>query len=168
MKRMWERSRFWIPTAILLVALLTALSAPYLAGAAASSSNRAPKTLWKTYPLDPSGGIARIEKRSSGGKESASPRKKKVAPTTSVAGDGTAHFAPPQSAGDDRLRLTPIALVAALALLVMILVARSASALRDIAGALPMDTIVLNASIILVSVLVGVGVVLLISPALGP
>jgi hypothetical protein len=31
-----------------------------------------------------------------------------------------------------------------------------------------MDTIVLNASIILVSVLVGVGVVLLISPALGP
>ena len=51
----------------------------------------------------------------------------------------------------------------------MILVTRSASrALRDIAGALPMDTIVLNASIILVSVLVGIGVVLLISPALGP
>jgi len=39
---------------------------------------------------------------------------------------------------------------------------------RDIAGALPMDTIVLNASIILVSVLVGIGVVLVISPALGP
>lgn len=168
MKRMWERSRFWVPTAILFVALLTALSTPYLAGAA-SSSNRVPKTLWKTYPLDPSGGIARIEKRSSGAKESASPRKEKVAPTTSVAGDGTAHFAPPQSAGDDRLRLIAIALVAALALLVMILVTRSASrALRDIAGALPMDTIVLNASIILVSVLVGIGVVLLISPALGP
>ena len=96
MKRMWERSRFWVPTAILFVALLTALSTPYLAGAAASSSNRVPKTLWKTYPLDPSGGIARIEKRSSGAKESASPRKEKVAPTTSVAGDGTAHFAPPQ------------------------------------------------------------------------
>jgi hypothetical protein len=169
MKRMWERSRFWVPTAILFVALLTALSTPYLAGATASSSNRVPKTLWKTFPLDPNGGIARIEKRSSGAKESASPRKEKVAPTTSVAGDGTAHFAPPQSAGDDRLRLIAIALVAALALLVMILVTRSASrALRDIAGALPMDTIVLNASIILVSVLVGIGVVLLISPALGP
>ena len=168
MKRVWERSRFWVPPGVVFVALLTALSTPYLAGAAASSSNRVPKTLWKTYPLDPSGGIARIEKRS-GAEENASPRKEKVAPTTSVAGDGTAHFAPPQSAGDDRLRLIAIALVSALALLVMILVTRSASrALRDIADALPMDTIVLNASIILVSVLVGIGVVLVISPALGP
>jgi len=148
MKRVQERSRFWVPTVVLILALLTALSTPYLAEAPASNSNRVPKTLWKTYPLDPSGAIA---------------------PTTSVAGDGTAHFAPQQSAGDDRVRLIAIALVAALALLVMILVTRSASrALRDIAGALPMDTIVLNASIILVSVLVGIGVVLLISPALGP
>jgi hypothetical protein len=148
MKRLWERSRFWVPTGILFLALLTALSTPSLAGAAASNSNRAPKTLWKTYPLDPSSGIA---------------------PTTSVAGDGTAHFAPQQSAGNDRLRLIGIALVAALALLAMILVIRSASrALRDIAGALPLDTIVLNASIIFLSVLLGIGVVLLISPALGP
>jgi hypothetical protein len=145
---MWERSRFWVPTGVLFVALLTALSTPYLAEAAASNSNRVPKTLWKTYPLDPSGGIA---------------------PTTSVGGDDTAHFAPQQSAGDDRLRLIGIALIAALALLAMILVIRSASrALRDIAGALPLDTIVLNASIIFVSVLVGIGVVLLVSPALGP
>ena len=130
------------------MAVLTALSTPYLAGAAARSPNRVPKTLWKTYPLDPGGGIA---------------------PTTSVAGDGTAHFAPQQSAGDDRLRLIAIALVAALALLAMILVIRSASrALRDIAGALPMDTIVLNVSIIFVSVLVGIAVVLVISPGLGP
>jgi hypothetical protein len=148
MKRMWERGRFWVPTGVLFVALLTALSTPYLAGAAASNSNRVPKTLWKTYPLDPSRGIV---------------------PTTSVARDGTAHFAPQQSTGDDRLRLIGIAVVAALALLAMILVIRSASrALRDIAGALPLDTIVLNASIIFVSVLIGIGVVLLISPALGP
>jgi hypothetical protein len=148
MKRMWVRSRFWVPTGVLCVALLTALSTPSLAGAAASNGNRVPKTLWKTYPLDPSGGTA---------------------PTTSVAGDGTAHFAPQQSAGDDRLRLIGIALVGALALLAMILVIRSASrALRDIAGALPLDTIVLNASIIFLSVLLGIGVVLLISPVLGP
>ena len=169
MERMWERSRFWVPTAILFVALLTALSTPYLAGATASSSDRVPKTLWKTFPLDPNGGIARIEKRSSGAKERASPRKEKVAPTTSVAGDGTAHFAPPQSAGDDRLRLIAIALVAALALLAMILVRRPASrALQDMAGALPMETIVLTASLIFVSVLVGLSVVLIIGPALGP
>jgi len=148
MKRMWERSRFWVPTAILFVALLTALSTPYLAGATASSSNRVPKTLWKTYPLDPSGAIA---------------------PTTSVAGDGTAHFAPQPSAGDDHVRLIAIALVAALALLAMILVRRSASrAFRDMTGALPMETIVLTASLIFVSVLVGLSVVLIIGPALGP
>lgn len=130
------------------MALLTALSTPYLAGAAAGSSNRVPKTLWKTYPLDPSGGIA---------------------PTTSVAGDGTAHFAPEQSAGDDRLRLIALALVAALALLAMILVTRTASrALRDIAGALPIGTIVYTASVIFVSVLLGIAVVLVIGPALGP
>jgi hypothetical protein len=148
MKRMWERRRFWVPTGVLFVALLTALSTPYLAGAAAGSSNRVPKTLWKTYPLDPSGGIA---------------------PTTSVAGDGTAHFAPEQSAGDDRLRLIALALVAALALLAMILVTRTASrALRDIAGALPIGTIVYTASVIFVSVLLGIAVVLVIGPALGP
>jgi len=169
MKRVQERSRFWVPTVVLIVALLTALSTPYLAEAPASNSNRVPKTLWKTYPLDPSGGIARIEKRSSGPKESASPRKEKVAPTTSVAGDGTAHFAPQPSAGDDRVRLIAIALVAALALLAMILVRRPASrALQDMAGALPMETIVLTASLIFVSVLVGLSVVLIIGPALGP
>ena len=148
MKRVQERSRFWVPTVVLIVALLTALSTPYLAEAPASNSNRVPKTLWKTYPLDPSGAIA---------------------PTTSVAGDGTAHFAPQQSAGDDRVRLIAIALVAALALLAMILVRRSASrAFRDMAGALPMETIVLTASLIFVSVLVGLSVVLIIGPALGP
>ena len=148
MKRMWERSRFWVPTVVLILALLTALSTPYLAEAPASNSNRVPKTLWKTYPLDPSGAIA---------------------PTTSVAGDGTAHFAPQQSAGDDRVRLIAIALVAALALLAMIVVRRPASrALQDMAGALPMETIVLTASLIFVSVLVGLSVVLIIGPALGP
>jgi len=148
MKRVQERSRFWVPTVVLIVALLTALSTPYLAEAPASNSNRVPKTLWKTYPLDPSGAIA---------------------PTTSVAGDGTAHFAPQQSAGDDRVRLVAIALVAALALLAMIVVRRPASrALQDMAGALPMETIVLTASLIFVSVLVGLSVVLIIGPALGP
>jgi hypothetical protein len=135
------------------VALLTALSTPYLAGAAASSSNHVPKTLWKTYPLDPS----------------ASFKKEKVAPTTSVAGAGTAHFARQQSAGDDRLRLIGLATGSALALLAMILVTRFASrALRDIAGALPMQTIVCTVSVLFVSVLVGIAVVLVISPALGP
>ena len=148
MKRVQERSRFWVPTVVLIVALLTALSTPYLAEAPASNSNRVPKTLWKTYPLDPSGTIA---------------------PTTSVAGDGTAHFAPQPSAGDDHVRLIAIALVAALALLAMILVRRPASrALQDMAGALPMETIVLTASLIFVSVLVGLSVVLIIGPALGP
>ena len=148
MKRVQERSRFWVPTVVLIVALLTALSTAYLAEAPASNSNRVPKTLWKTYPLDPSGAIA---------------------PTTPVAGDGTAHFAPQQSAGDDHVRLIAIALVAALALLAMILVRRPASrALQDMAGALPMETIVLTASLIFVSVLVGLSVVLIIGPALGP
>ena len=59
MKRVQERSRFWVPTVVLIVALLTALSTPYLAEAPASNSNRVPKTLWKTYPLDPSGASPR-------------------------------------------------------------------------------------------------------------
>jgi len=136
---------------------------------AAAALARDPDTILDRVDSGHVGGIARIEKRSSGAKESASPRKEKVAPTTSVAGDGTAHFAPPQSAGDDRLRLIAIALVAALALLAMILVRRPASrALQDMAGALPMETIVLTASLIFVSVLVGLSVVLIIGPALGP
>jgi hypothetical protein len=167
MTRMGKRSRLWLPAGALFLTFLTALSTPYLAGAATGNSNRAPKTLWKTYPLDPSGGNARTERPAGAG--DSSPSKDEVAPATTTARDDTAHFAPQQSAGDDRLRLIAITLGAAVALLAMILVTRSASrALRDIARALPMDTIVLAASVIFVSVLAGIGVVLLISPMLGP
>ena len=172
MTRMWKKSRFWVPTGALFLALLTALSSPYLDGAGANGSNRVPRTLWKTYPLDPSGGNARIEQRPAGPGEISSPSKDEVAPTTTAGQDDAAHFAqqqPQQSSGRDRLPLIALALIAAGVLLAMILVTRSASrVLRDIAGALPMDTIVLTASVIFVSVLVGISVVLVIGPALGP
>jgi hypothetical protein len=169
MTRMWQRSRFWVPTGALFLAILTAMLTPYPAGAAARSSNHVPKTFWKAYPLDPSPGNARTEQRPAGAGDTSSPSKDEVAPATTAARDDAAHFAPQQSAGDDRLRLIAITLGAAFALLAMILVTRSASeALRDIARALPLDTIVLAASVIFVSVLAGIGVVLLISPMLGP
>jgi hypothetical protein len=168
MTRMKERSRFWVPTGALVLALVTALSTPYLARAATRSGDRVPRALWKTYPLDPSGGHARIEKQPAGSDESRPPRKEQVAPTTSVAGKGAAHLSQQQSSGHDPLRVIAIGLVAALVLLAVTLATRSASrGLRDIAGALPTNTIMLYASVIFVSVMVGIGVTLILSPALG-
>lgn len=167
--RVSQRSGFWVPTGALCLAFLTMLSTPYVAGAAASSPDRVPRTLWKAYPLDPSVGNTRSEQRPAGAGDISPPSKDEIAPATTSARDGAAHFAPQQSAGDDRLRLIAITLGAALSLLAMILVTRPASrALRDLAGALPMGTIVFTASAIVVSVLTGIAVVLVIGPMLSP
>lgn len=61
------------------------------------------------------------------------------------------------------------ALVAGGLLFGVILLSRPALRIvRNVGDDLPMATIVLSASVILVSVIVGIGVVLLISPMLGP
>jgi len=172
MTRIWGKSRFWVPTGALFLTLLTSLSMPCLAGAAASSSNHTPRTLWKAYPLDPSGSNAQNDQRPAGAGEISSPRKDELAPTTTAARGDAAHFAElqsQQSSGGDRLPLIALALVAGSMLFALIVVRKPASrVLRDFAAGLPMDTIVLTASVIFVSVLLGIAVVLVIGPMLGP
>jgi len=158
-----------IPLAILVIFLVATLSAPTFAGAA-RTRDHVPKNLWQTYPLDPSGGAARIRHSSHDANDSSPPRTEKAEPsTTSTGRSGTAHFAQEHSPGEDRLPMIAAALVAGGLLFGVILLSRPALRIvRNVGDDLPMATIVLSASVILVSVIVGVGVVLLISPMLGP
>jgi hypothetical protein len=152
--------RVQVPIAILALVLLPILSGPKLADAA-RNGHPVPKTLWKTYPLDPSSGKAEIRKPAPLDDNASPPRTDDTAPPAPIGQGGTAHFEPEQSSGGDRLRLITAALV--------ILMRRPAiRVVRGVRGDLPMSTIVLSASVIFVSVLVGIGVVLLISPMLGP
>jgi hypothetical protein len=167
MKRCTARG-IHIPFAILLIFLVATLSAPTFADAA-RTRDHVRKNLWQTYPLDPSGGAARI-RPSSRANDSSPPRTEKAAPsTTSTGRSGTAHFAQEDSPGGDRLPMIAAALVAGGLLFGVILLSRPALRIvRNVGDDLPMATIVLSASVILVSVIVGIGVVLLISPMLGP
>ena len=184
MKRMRKGCRVWTPTGVLLLSLLATLFTPNVAGGTATSSNHIPRKLWSTYPLDPSRGQARIERRPTASDASESPGKEHVAPTTSAdesatqervvpttsaGGESVAHYAPWESSANRRVYVIGIALVATLAVLGVILAMRSTSRpVRDFAGALPLSTIMAYASVIILSVAVGIGVVLILSPALGP
>jgi hypothetical protein len=160
--------RVQVPIAILALVLLPILSGPKLADAA-RNGHPVPKTLWKTYPLDPSSGKAEIRKPAPLDDNASPPRTDDTAPPAPIGQGGTAHFEPEQSSGGDRLRLITAALVAGGLLCGLILMRRPAiRVVRGVRGDLPMSTIVLSASVIFVSVIVGIGVVLLISPMLGP
>jgi hypothetical protein len=160
--------RVQVPIAILALVLLPILSGPKLADAA-RNGHRVPKTLLKTYPLDPSGGEARIRKPAPADDNASRPRTDDTAPPAPIGQGGTAHFEPEQSPGGDRLRLIAAALVAGGLLCGLILMRRPAiRVVRSVGGALPMSTIALSASVIFFSVIVGIAVVLLISPMLDP
>jgi hypothetical protein len=160
-----------VAIAILALVLLPILSGPKLADAA-GKGHPVSKTLWKTYPLDPSGGKAEIRKPAPPAPldDNASlSRTDDTAPPDPIGQGSTAHFEPKQSSGGDRLRLIAAALVAGGLLCGLILMRRPAiRAVRSVGGTLPMNTIVLSASLIFVSVIVGIAVVLLIGPMLGP
>jgi hypothetical protein len=184
MKRMRKRCRFWIPTGVLLLSLLATLLTSNVAAGTATRPDHIPRKLWSTYPLDPSRGQARIDRRPAASDASESARKEHVAPTTSAdesatqervvpttsaGGKSVAHYAPWESSTNRRVYVIAIALVATLAVLGVILARRSASRpVRNFAGALPLSTIMAYASVIILSVAVGIGVVLILSPALGP
>ena len=184
MKRMRKGCRCSILTGVLLLSLLTTLSTPNVAAGTATGSKHIPRKLWSTYPLDPSRGQARIDRRPAASDPSESSRKEhgastasadegatqeRVVPTTSAGGESVAHYAPWESSANRRVYAIAIALVATLAVLGVIIARRSASRpVRDFAGALPLSTIMAYASVIILSVAVGIGVVLILSPALGP
>jgi hypothetical protein len=157
-----------VPFAILALFLAAMLSAPTFADA--RNRDHAPKNLWQTYPLDPSGGAARIRPSARDANDSSPPRTEKAAPpTTSTGRGGTAHFAQEHSPGGERLSMIAAALVAGGLLCGLILIRRPALRIvRNVGDDLPMATIVLSASVVFVSVIIGIGVVLLISPMLGP
>lgn len=160
--------RVRVPIAILALVLLPILSGPKLADAA-GNGHPVSKTLWKTYPLDPSGGKAKIRRPAPLDDNASPPRTDDTAPPAPIGQGSTAHFEPEQSPGGDRLRLIAIALVAGGLLCGLILMRRPAiRVVRSVGGALPMNTIVLSASLIFVSVIIGIAVVLLIGPMLGP
>jgi hypothetical protein len=166
MKRCTARG-IHIQFAILALLLIAMLSAPTFANA--GRGDHVPKNLWQTYPLDPSGGAARI-RHSARHKNDSSPRRtERTAPLTTSTGRGTAHFAQRQSPGGDRLSMITAALVAGGLLCGLILIGRPALRIvRNVGNDLPMATIVLSASVVFVSVIIGIGVVLLIGPMLGP
>ena len=158
--------RVQVPIAILALVLLPILSRPKLADAA-RNGHGIPKTLWKTYPLDPSGGEARIRKPAPADDNASPPRTDDTAPPAPIGQGGTAHFEPEQSPGGDRLLIA--ALVAGGLLCGLILMRRPAiRVVRSVGGALPMSTVAFGASVIFLSVIIGIAVVLLISPMLEP
>jgi hypothetical protein len=156
--------RIWF--GVLALVILTALSAPSLAAAVTQHRDRAPRTLWKTYPLNP-GGDSRITKQQPAlhGDRAIAPKTEQN-PTTSLARGGAANFAPPRdSSGSDHLLLIAGISVAALALILLTRPALRAG--RGTAGALEAGAILLYASVIFVSVLVGMFVVLLVRTMVG-
>jgi hypothetical protein len=157
-----------VPFAILALLLVAMLFAPAFADA--GRRDHVPKNLWQTYPLDPSGGAARIQHSARDANDSARPRTEKATPsTTSTGRSGTAHLAQERSPGGYRLPMIAAALVAGGLLCGLILIGRPALRIvRNVGDDLPMATIVLSASVIFVSVMIGIGVVLFISPMLGP
>jgi hypothetical protein len=157
-----------VPFAILALLLVAMLLAPAFADAGRRDHVR--KNLWQTYPLDPSGGAARIRHSARDANDSARPRTEKATPsTTSTGRSGTAHLAQERSPGGYRLPMIAAALVAGGLLCGLILIGRPALRIvRNVGDDLPMATIVLSASVIFVSVMIGIGVVLFISPMLGP
>jgi hypothetical protein len=160
--------RVQVPIAILALVLLPILSGPKLADAA-RNGHGVTKTLLKTYPLDPSGGEARIRKPAPADDNASPPRTDETAPPTPIGKGGTAHFEPEQSPGGDRLRLIAAALVAGGLLCGLILMRRPAiRVVRSVGGALPMSKVAFGASVIFLSVIIGIAVVLLISPMLEP
>jgi hypothetical protein len=173
----FSAQRVRAPITILALVLVSILSGSKLADAA-GNGHPVPKTLWKTYPLDPSGGKAEIRK-SAPLDDNASPprtddnasppRTDDTAPPAPIGQGSTAHFEPEQSPRGDRLRLIAAALVAGGLLCGLILMRRPAiRVVRNVGGALPINTIVFSATLIFVSVIVGTAVVLLIGPVLGP
>jgi hypothetical protein len=169
MKLVRTTGPFLAPIGVLLV-LMTTLSAPSLAGGATHSEARVPKRLWKTYPFDPSGGTARIERGSTGHEKSGALDQQRRPATTSVVQDNTARFGQQHdSSGDARFRTLAYLAGAAVLLLMIILLMRPAvRAVRALEGAFSEGTVILFVSVVFVSVAVGIGVVLLISPLLGP
>lgn len=168
MMRSWARRQFLGSVGVLVV-LVTALSTPSMAGGVGRSEDRVPRTLWKTYPLDPSGGTLRIDHGSGKDPRSGSQPKEEPGTTTPVAKSDTAHFSQQQGpTGGDRSRTYAYALGAGLLLLIMLMLVMTPAvrAARGFAGALETDTVVLFVSVVLVSVVVGVGVVLVVGPLL--
>lgn len=165
----WSSARrVQVPITILALILVSILSGSKLADAA-GNGHPVPKTLWKTYPLDPSGGKAEIRKSAPLDDNASPPKTDDTAPPAPIGQGSTAHFEPEQSPRGEGLRLIVAALVAGGLLCGLILIRRPAiRVVRSVGGALPINTIVLSASLVFVSVIVGIAVVLLIGPMLGP
>jgi hypothetical protein len=169
MKHFRARRPLLAPIGVLLV-LMTTLSTPSLAGGVTQTENRVPKKLWKTYPFDPSGGTARIERGSASHEKNGALDQPRRATTTSVAEDNSAHFGQQHgSSGGARFQTVAYLAGAVVLLLMLILLMRPAvRAVRGLEGAFPAGTVILFVSVVFVSVVVGIGVVLFISPLLGP
>jgi hypothetical protein len=158
-----------LPIVILALSVMTILSAPVSAGAAARTGDSAPKTLWETYPLDPSGGKAKIEKPTFKNDNTSLPNRQDVRASTAVDRSGSAHFEQQPSSSTSRFQMIAAAIIVGTSIGTLILMRRPAVRIvRTVGGAVPMSTIVLSASMIFVSVIIGIGVVLFISPMLGP
>lgn len=141
-----QRSRVGIALGCVALLVELALAPPVVAQSAASSRDRVPSELWKTYPFDPSRGTARIRAGPEADRQEVSP------PSHSNT------FTP------------SLIIVALLTLLLVVLVvppvARNVAARRLIGGTTrrPIGgTIWFYTSVILASAAISIGVVLLVS-----
>lgn len=119
--RMPQRSRVVFALLGVALILVLALAAPPPAQAQERGNRDAPSELWKTYPLDPSNGNARIRKE------------KEVEQETGISGGDARDIAkqPAPVAGRDSDMLRPLALLglSLVGLLLLLLVARPAARL---------------------------------------
>jgi hypothetical protein len=135
MRRDATTQRKWFGIALGCAALLLvlALASPLLAQSDARSRDRVPSQLWKTYPLDPSKGKARIHAGNEAEGQEVSPPS--AGETSSAPPEAAGHFKEqPAAVGDARSRtmMVPLIILGLSALvLAALLLSRAVSVARN-------------------------------------